>query len=44
MIAGDSNSKYRVWSMERFNSYADTKVFFSSIKACGEGISLVVAS
>jgi DNA repair and recombination RAD54-like protein len=30
--------------MESFNSSTDAKVFFGSIKACGEGISLVGAS
>ena len=30
--------------MERFNNSPDSKVFFGSIKACGEGISLVGAS
>nr|TKR85072.1 hypothetical protein D5086_0000251000 [Populus alba] len=31
-------------NMERFNGSPDAKVFFGSIKACGEGISLVGAS
>ncbi|GAV72113.1 SNF2_N domain-containing protein/Helicase_C domain-containing protein [Cephalotus follicularis] len=44
MITGDSNSDQREWSMERFNSSPDARVFFGSIKACGEGISLVGAS
>nr|XP_023920745.1 protein CHROMATIN REMODELING 35-like isoform X2 [Quercus suber] len=44
MITGDSNSEYRERSMERFNSSGDAKVFFGSIRACGEGISLVGAS
>ena len=44
MITGDSNSEYKEWSMERFNSSDDAKVFFGSIRACGEGISLVGAS
>uniref|UniRef100_A0A2N9IW39 Helicase ATP-binding domain-containing protein n=1 Tax=Fagus sylvatica TaxID=28930 RepID=A0A2N9IW39_FAGSY len=44
LITGDSNSEYREFSMERFNNSADAKVFFGSIKACGEGISLVGAS
>ncbi|KAF2301894.1 hypothetical protein GH714_030231 [Hevea brasiliensis] len=30
--------------MERFNNSTEAKVFFGSIKACGEGISLVGAS
>ncbi|XP_057966169.1 protein CHROMATIN REMODELING 35-like isoform X4 [Malania oleifera] len=44
MISGDSNSELREWSMECFNGSADAKIFFGSIKACGEGISLVGAS
>lgn len=44
MITGDSNAKHREQSVERFNISADAKVFFGSIKACGEGISLVGAS
>ncbi|XP_023920745.2 protein CHROMATIN REMODELING 35 isoform X2 [Quercus suber] len=44
MITGDSNSEYRERSMEHFNSSGDAKVFFGSIRACGEGISLVGAS
>ncbi|XVE93689.1 hypothetical protein REPUB_Repub01dG0215800 [Reevesia pubescens] len=43
-IRGDSTSEQREWSMQRFNSSPDAKVFFGSIKACGEGISLVGAS
>ncbi|KAL0897122.1 hypothetical protein Bca101_081083 [Brassica carinata] len=43
-ITGDSSSEDRELSMERFNSSSDAKVFFGSIKACGEGISLVGAS
>ena len=30
--------------MEHFNGSPDAKIFFRSIKACGEGISLVGAS
>ncbi|MCD7457504.1 hypothetical protein HAX54_035230 [Datura stramonium] len=41
MITGDSDSESRESSMERFNTSADARVFFGSIKACGEGISLV---
>ncbi|XP_042494760.1 protein CHROMATIN REMODELING 35-like [Macadamia integrifolia] len=44
MISGDTNPEQREWSMDRFNSSPDAKVFFGSIKACGEGISLVGAS
>ncbi|CAL9054129.1 unnamed protein product, partial [Musa banksii] len=44
MISGDSTSEQREWSMEQFNNSPDAKVFFGSIKACGEGISLVGAS
>ncbi|KAM4089155.1 hypothetical protein ACB094_07G127700 [Castanea mollissima] len=44
VITGDSSSDHREWSMEQFNNSSDAKVFFGSIKACGEGISLVGAS
>lgn len=44
VITGDSNSETREWSMDRFNNSPDARVFFGSIKACGEGISLVGAS
>ncbi|XP_059647643.1 protein CHROMATIN REMODELING 35 [Cornus florida] len=44
MITGDSNSEFREQSMEHFNKSPDARVFFGSIKACGEGISLVGAS
>ncbi|KAF8377898.1 hypothetical protein HHK36_031286 [Tetracentron sinense] len=43
-ISGDSNTETREWSMDRFNNSPDAKVLFGSIKACGEGISLVGAS
>ncbi|XVF45342.1 hypothetical protein PTKIN_Ptkin02bG0198200 [Pterospermum kingtungense] len=43
-VTGDSTPDQRDWSMQRFNSSPDAKVFFGSIKACGEGISLVGAS
>ncbi|CAH8331617.1 unnamed protein product [Eruca vesicaria subsp. sativa] len=43
-ITGDSSSEDRELSMERFNNSSEAKVFFGSIKACGEGISLVGAS
>ncbi|RLN41709.1 hypothetical protein C2845_PM01G04010 [Panicum miliaceum] len=39
--AGEKNSEQAV---ERFNNSPEAKVFFGSIKACGEGISLVGAS
>ncbi|XP_023513053.1 protein CHROMATIN REMODELING 35-like [Cucurbita pepo subsp. pepo] len=44
MISGETTSEHREWSMDRFNNSPDAKVFFGSIKACGEGISLVGAS
>ncbi|CAN1320160.1 Protein CHROMATIN REMODELING 35 [Linum perenne] len=44
VISGDSSSEQRELSMDRFNNSCDAKVFFGSIKACGEGISLVGAS
>ncbi|KAJ6692735.1 SNF2 DOMAIN-CONTAINING PROTEIN CLASSY 2-RELATED [Salix purpurea] len=44
VISGESSSDHREWSMDRFNNSMDAKVFFGSIKACGEGISLVGAS
>ncbi|XP_062076863.1 protein CHROMATIN REMODELING 35-like [Humulus lupulus] len=44
VISGESSSEQREWSMERFNNSSTAKVFFGSIKACGEGISLVGAS
>ncbi|KAM7252835.1 hypothetical protein ACFE04_025453 [Oxalis oulophora] len=44
MISGDSTSDQREFAMERFNSSDNAKVLFGSIKACGEGISLVGAS
>ncbi|KAF2301897.1 hypothetical protein GH714_030254 [Hevea brasiliensis] len=44
VISGESSSDHREWSMERFNNSTEAKVFFGSIKACGEGISLVGAS
>lgn len=43
-ITGESSSEEREVSMERFNTSSDARVFFGSIKACGEGISLVGAS
>ncbi|KAL6008096.1 hypothetical protein ACLOJK_033602 [Asimina triloba] len=44
VISGDSSIEHREWSMEQFNNSPDAKVLFGSIKACGEGISLVGAS
>ncbi|XP_020214224.1 protein CHROMATIN REMODELING 35 isoform X2 [Cajanus cajan] len=44
VISGESSPEHREWSMEKFNNSPDAKVFFGSIKACGEGISLVGAS
>jgi len=44
VISGESTSEHREWSMEKFNNSREAKVFFGSIKACGEGISLVGAS
>ncbi|CAN0890426.1 Protein CHROMATIN REMODELING 35 [Linum grandiflorum] len=44
MITGDSSSENREKSVETFNNSEDAKVFFGSIKACGEGISLVGGS
>ncbi|KAB2634658.1 SNF2 domain-containing protein CLASSY 3-like [Pyrus ussuriensis x Pyrus communis] len=44
VVTGDSNSTHREQSVGSFNNSADAKVFFGSIRACGEGISLVGAS
>ncbi|OMO75593.1 SNF2-related protein [Corchorus olitorius] len=44
LITGDSDYSQRELFMKRFNDSPDAKVFFGSIKACGEGISLVGAS
>lgn len=44
LICGDSSSEERDWAMQRFNESQEAKVLFGSIKACGEGISLVGAS
>ncbi|OMO74359.1 SNF2-related protein [Corchorus capsularis] len=44
LITGDSDYSQRELFMQRFNNSPDAKVFFGSIKACGEGISLVGAS
>lgn len=44
MITGDSDAETRESSMEKFNYSSEARVFFGSIRACGEGISLVGAS
>ncbi|KNA17502.1 hypothetical protein SOVF_079310 [Spinacia oleracea] len=44
MICGDTSTEQRELHMEQFNNSPDARVFFGSIKACGEGISLVGAS
>ncbi|CAK8561038.1 unnamed protein product [Lathyrus sativus] len=44
VISGETLPEQREFSMEMFNNSSDAKVFFGSIKACGEGISLVGAS
>ncbi|XP_021738664.1 protein CHROMATIN REMODELING 35-like isoform X2 [Chenopodium quinoa] len=44
MICGDTSTDLRESHMEQFNNSPDARVFFGSIKACGEGISLVGAS
>ncbi|KAL9254833.1 CHROMATIN REMODELING 35-like protein [Drosera capensis] len=44
VINGDVSADQRDWSMDRFNNSSDARVLFGSIKACGEGISLVGAS
>ncbi|XP_074313347.1 protein CHROMATIN REMODELING 35-like [Silene latifolia] len=44
MITGDTSAEQRETSTEQFNTSAHARVFFGSIKACGEGISLVGAS
>ncbi|CAH8386547.1 unnamed protein product [Eruca vesicaria subsp. sativa] len=44
VLTGESSAEQREFSMERFNNSPDAKVFFGSIRACGEGISLVGAS
>ncbi|XP_039040882.1 protein CHROMATIN REMODELING 35-like isoform X1 [Hibiscus syriacus] len=43
-ITGESSNEQRELYMDRFNNSPDARVFFGSIKACGEGISLVGAS
>ncbi|KAJ0600627.1 putative DNA helicase chromatin remodeling SNF2 family [Helianthus annuus] len=44
MITGDHDNEEREVAVDAFNNTNDAKVFFGSIKACGEGISLVGAS
>lgn len=44
VISGETSSEDRELSMEKFNNSPDARIFFGSIKACGEGISLVGAS
>uniref|UniRef100_A0ACD5WQZ0 Uncharacterized protein n=1 Tax=Avena sativa TaxID=4498 RepID=A0ACD5WQZ0_AVESA len=43
-ITGKSTPEQRNKAVERFNNSQYAKIFFGSIKACGEGISLVGAS
>lgn len=44
MIIGDTSTEQRELHMDQFNNSSDARVLFGSIKACGEGISLVGAS
>ena len=44
MILGDTSQEDREMLVDQFNNSADAKVLFGSIRACGEGISLVGAS
>jgi DNA repair and recombination RAD54-like protein len=44
VISGDTSPEERDLAMDHFNNSADAKVLFGSIRACGEGISLVGAS
>ncbi|KAL5074018.1 hypothetical protein RYX36_013002 [Vicia faba] len=44
VISGKSSTEEREFFMEKFNGSPEAKIFFGSIKACGEGISLVGAS
>ncbi|KAM0822943.1 hypothetical protein ACQ4PT_071196 [Festuca glaucescens] len=44
VISGDTSPEEREVAMDQFNNSPDAKVLFGSIKACGEGISLVGAS
>ncbi|CAD6202206.1 unnamed protein product [Miscanthus lutarioriparius] len=44
LMDGSSTQEQREQAIERFNNSPEAKVFFGSIKACGEGISLFGAS
>ncbi|CAN6313946.1 unnamed protein product [Urochloa humidicola] len=44
LMDGGLTQEQREQAVERFNNSPEAKVFFGSIKACGEGISLVGAS
>ncbi|XP_051139607.1 protein CHROMATIN REMODELING 35-like [Andrographis paniculata] len=44
VITGDSDTDARESVMEQFNQSPAARVFFGSVKACGEGISLIGAS
>ncbi|CAL4929219.1 unnamed protein product [Urochloa decumbens] len=44
LMDGGLTQEQREQTVERFNNSPEAKVFFGSIKACGEGISLVGAS
>ncbi|WVZ77981.1 hypothetical protein U9M48_025767 [Paspalum notatum var. saurae] len=44
MISGNTSQEDRELAVSQFNNSDDAKVLFGSIKACGEGISLVGAS
>ncbi|KAL3843427.1 hypothetical protein ACJIZ3_000830 [Penstemon smallii] len=44
MITGDSDAETRETSVDKFNNSSEARVFFGTIKTCGEGISLVGAS
>lgn len=44
VLTGESSTEQRELAVDRFNNSPDAKIFFGSIKACGEGISLVGAS
>ncbi|VAH44174.1 unnamed protein product [Triticum turgidum subsp. durum] len=44
VINGDTSQEERELATDQFNNSADAKVLFGSIRACGEGISLVGAS
>ncbi|KAJ4820237.1 DNA repair/recombination protein [Rhynchospora pubera] len=43
-ITGSTSQNDREWATDRFNNSKDAKILFGSVKACGEGISLVGAS